>query len=262
MTPNTVAYWWDRLIRSFKLRGVWGTAERMCSYAQMFLTPAGRRERRFDYIHGVQTSGRLALYELGIETPNLVYSAEYRPTPVRAFLRIVAGLGIDYRRWIFVDLGAGKGRALLLACQFPFKAVIGVEFSPELAEVAQTNLARSRDMARSCDKTTVICGDASTYALPLEPAVIYLNNPFHGPVMERVVENLRISLDEHPRDLRVIYWNPACARMFDQVPFLINTHRNTQYCVYQSRLKKAAFASETRLRRTGQSRNGKAGHSR
>ena len=42
-----------------------GTVERLCSYGRMFLTPDGRRERRFDSIHGVRTSGRLALYELG-----------------------------------------------------------------------------------------------------------------------------------------------------------------------------------------------------
>jgi tRNA A58 N-methylase Trm61 len=156
----------------------------------MFLTPAGWREWRFDSIHGVHTSGRLALSQLGIDTPNAVYSAEYRPIPVREFLRIMAELDIDYSQRVFIDLGAGKGRALLLARRFPFKQVIGVEFSPELARVAQTNLSTNEDPARRCHDVNVFCGDASEYAIPLEPAVIFLNNPFDGPVMARVVENL------------------------------------------------------------------------
>jgi len=229
-----IAYWWDRLIRSVKIRGVWGTLERLCSYARMFVTPAGWRERRFDTLHGVQTSGRLALYELGIESPNLVYSVEYRPTPVREFLRIIAELGIDYRKWFFIDLGSGKGRALLLACRFPFKQVIGVEFSPDLARVAQENLHATDDSARRCYQAIVICGDASAYVMPREPVVIYLNNPFHGLVMEQIVENLRVSLQERARDLYIVYWNPLCAEMFDRASFLTKTHQNKQYCVYRS----------------------------
>jgi len=201
----------------------------------MFLTPAGRRERRFDSIHGVQTSGRLALYELGIESPNLIYSVEYRPTPVREFLGILAELRIDYPKWTFIDLGAGKGRALLLACRFPFKQAVGVEFSPELAALAEANLGAAHDPDRRCINATVVCADASTYVMPLEPAVIYLNNPFQGPVMERVVENVGLSLQARARDLCLVYWNPSCAGMLDQAPFLKKTHHTKQYCVYRSR---------------------------
>jgi hypothetical protein len=35
----------------------------------------------------------------------------------------------------FVDIGAGKGRALLLASQIPFRTVIGVELSADLARI-------------------------------------------------------------------------------------------------------------------------------
>ena len=207
--------------------------ERLCSYTRMFVTPAGWRERRFDHLHGVQTSGRLALYELGTKSPNLVYSVEYRPTPVREFVRIIAKLGIDYSKWVFIDLGAGKGRALLLACTFPFKQVIGVEFSRELANVAANNIT-SHDPARECHDVSVICADASTYVIPRGLTLIYLNNPFNGPVMERVVENLRISLQEQAKDLYIVYWNPLCSEMFDRASFLTKTHQNKQYCVYRS----------------------------
>jgi SAM-dependent methyltransferase len=42
----------------------------------------------------------------------------------------------------FVDVGAGKGRALLLASELPFRKIIGVELSAELSSMAQNNVSR------------------------------------------------------------------------------------------------------------------------
>ena len=49
--------------------------------------------------------------------------------PAAELVEILADLGIYYPDCVFLDLGAGKGRALLLASQFPFKRIVGVEFS-------------------------------------------------------------------------------------------------------------------------------------
>jgi len=40
----------------------------------------------------------------------------------------------------FVDVGAGMGRAMLLAARMPFRAVVGAELNPALAKIAQRNL--------------------------------------------------------------------------------------------------------------------------
>jgi len=39
---------------------------------------------------------------------------------------------IDLSKFTFIDLGAGKGRALLMASDYLFQKIIGVEFMPEL----------------------------------------------------------------------------------------------------------------------------------
>jgi len=46
------------------------------------------------------------------------------------------------RDFTFVDLGSGKGRVLLMASHYPFKRIIGVEFIPELHQVAQENIRK------------------------------------------------------------------------------------------------------------------------
>jgi hypothetical protein len=43
----------------------------------------------------------------------------------------LAALPIAYDKFAFVDCGSGKGRTLLIASEFPFKFIIGVEFAAE-----------------------------------------------------------------------------------------------------------------------------------
>lgn len=231
-----LSYWRERLGISLERRGVGGTLKRGLYYVKLYLTQEGRQERKFDSLFGVRTSGRIGQYDLGVTSPNVVYAGEYRATPVRDFLRILGQLGVDYRDWVFLDLGAGKGRALLLASQVAFKHIIGVEFSAELARAAEENVAAYRGPAQQCRSITVLCQDAAEYSIPSENVVIYLNNPFHGAVMERVLCNIGISLREKPRDLYVVYWNPYCMCLLDQAPFLVKTRQEEQYCIYRSRV--------------------------
>ena len=229
------SFWWERLGISLRRRGIPGTAARIFHYCTVYLSRGGWRERRFDALFGVDTSGRLGRYELGVKTLNLLHAVEYRPTPVREFVRIINDLRIDYKEWTFIDLGAGKGRAILLASHFPFRQVIGVEFAPELVRIAQCNIAAYKNPSRECQDLNVLLQDATEYCLPCEKCVIYLNNPFDGPVMARVIENIGASVEKFPRDLYVVYWNPFCSEFLDSAPFLAKIRRTTQYCIYGTR---------------------------
>src|SRR5262249_19084439 len=76
---------------------------------------------------------------------------DYSPTSVAAFrltMREVAvRVGVD----VFIDLGAGKGRVVALAAQYPFRRVQGVEISPQLVAAARVNLERCRPFLRCPD---------------------------------------------------------------------------------------------------------------
>lgn len=226
---------WQRMKVSLKERGMRGTTERALYYAWLYLTPGGFEERQFDRRFGVQTSGIISRRKLGVTTPNVAYAGEYGTTPVRAFMRIVAGLSIDCGQWVFVDIGAGKGKVLLLASLFSFKQVIGVEFAPDLARIAEENIHAYNNPRQQCSNIAVLCQDATEYLFPIDQSIIFLNNPFSGPVLKRVIENLELSLEAHPRDLYIVYWNPFCAELFDQSRFLVKTRHAGLYRLYRSR---------------------------
>jgi SAM-dependent methyltransferase len=103
-----------------------------------------RRDRIFDETQGVDTAGYIELTALRtIDVAAKPFGAHYLPSPVAFVRKLLRGLNIRYESYVFVDLGSGKGRVLLLAAELPFKEIIGVEFSPELHAIARSNIARS-----------------------------------------------------------------------------------------------------------------------
>jgi SAM-dependent methyltransferase len=72
----------------------------------------------------------------------------------------------------FVDVGAGTGRALLLAGELPFRKVIGVELSEELSRIAQRNVARWSRVARPKSKIRVVHEDAAKFHWPRTPLLV------------------------------------------------------------------------------------------
>ena len=84
------------------------------------------------------------------------------------------------------------GRVVMLAARRPFRAVVGVEISPALVEIARENLATARDRRRVARDVRIVRADAAAYAFPRGDLVVYLYNPFAAPVLERVLARLRI----------------------------------------------------------------------
>lgn len=178
------------------------------------------REAEFDRTHNVDTRGMVMLDTLD----EVVGSHRYAGSPYEGadfdLLREwIASLKIDFSQYTFVDLGSGKGRALLIAAQFPFRKVCGVEFAPALHAVAQKNLASYRG-PRQCKDVHADLGDAAEYSFPAGPLVVFIYNPFNGAVMERVLANLTRSHRAQPRDIWVAYWNPMEEALFDRYGFV------------------------------------------
>ena len=160
-----------------------------------------------------------------------------RPTspPSRALFReIIDGLGIDYFRFTFIDLGSGKGRTLLMASEYPFRRVAGVELLPELNRVAEENLRKFSSDRRQCKDVETICADARDYVFPAEPLVLYLFHPLPEAGLGQVMQNLASSLRESPRRVIVIYHNPLLEQVLARCAALRKTDGTTQYSVYAS----------------------------
>jgi SAM-dependent methyltransferase len=133
-------------------------------------------------------------------------------------------LQLDFERFTFVDAGSGKGRALLLASDYPFREIIGVELSPELDRIARANIARYT-ARRPHPPVVSVLGDAAEFEWPSGPLIVYMWNAFTRPVMEQVFENLQAWFARDPQELYLIYMHPELESTVSEHPWLTRLWR-------------------------------------
>jgi D-alanine-D-alanine ligase len=107
----------------------------------------------------------------------------------------------------FIDLGAGMGRGLLLAAEMPFREVIGVELNPELARIAEKNVAAWQALGRARSPMRILTGDATEFQFPGNPCVLFLFNPFGGTVMQRLIKKIESAFHGRPGEIDLLYVN-------------------------------------------------------
>jgi SAM-dependent methyltransferase len=106
---------------------------------------------------------------------------------------------------VFVDVGSGMGRVVLMAARRRFKRVIGIERSSQLNQVAEGIIDRHRHRL-ACQDIELLSVDALEWSVPDDLTVVYLFCPFPESVFEQLVERLLASLDRAPRPMRLIYY--------------------------------------------------------
>ena len=168
-----------------------------------------------------ETAGKVAVEDLGATTDNARHAVEYAPTAGRLFQAIMTALPIDPAEFTFVDYGSGKGRVLCLAARYPFRAVIGVEFSEALRQQSLANLAAAANWPdRRCGELSAVAADAQAWPVPGGPCVFYLYNPFGPPVLAGVLARMRESWLGDRRKMYVVYYNPEQRHLTDAADFL------------------------------------------
>jgi hypothetical protein len=191
-------------------------------------------DRVYDCIHRVDTAGRIGLKDLKIAGPSVALGSRYQSSSTAELRRLLAGISVRHEDFVFIDFGSGKGKCLLLAADYPFQKIIGVEFSPELAGVAQRNIERYRPRRRRCRNLESVLADATEYPLPPDPGIYYFYNPFQSPVMELVLRNIGRSLEEHPRPVYILYSNPVHASLLDACSWLRRIRQTPASLVYRN----------------------------
>lgn len=163
----------------------------------------------FDARFGTDTARSFHFADLEASGPDIPSLWRYAPVLRINFDKVMRALGLRYQDFAFVDLGSGKGRAVLLASDWPFRRVIGVELAPTLHAVAENNLRVYRSPTQRCAKVELVCSDAAEWAPPDDNLLVYLFQPFPEDVFARVMANLEASLERKPRPLVVTYLNPV-----------------------------------------------------
>jgi len=176
------------------------------------------QEHPFDLVHGTDTGGTISGAYYSAISLSSIYTTGYVPTMPSALTQALSALPLRHQDFTFIDIGSGKGRALLIAAQFPFLRLLGVEISTELCEIARSNIARNPDLV---PRVTIVNEDATRLVYPEGPLLLYLNNPFLAPILRRTLQNLERQLNLSPRPTYLLYeMNPRYARVFNAFPFL------------------------------------------
>lgn len=172
------------------------------------------RDLAFDFKYKTDTMGWRELSTLNVVGVNRDHGVQYQPTQARALSKVLEGIDLP-REGMFLDLGCGKGRTMILMAEFGYRRIVGVEFAELLCEVARRNLAGYKRRFSSSAEFEVVHADAAEYPIPDDVRAIYLCNPFDHVVMAKVVQNIEASLRRRPRQLHIIYGHPLQRQLIE-----------------------------------------------
>jgi SAM-dependent methyltransferase len=218
----------NKIRRSLAMRGVMGTAA-MCAVnlvntfdgqARRIETERQESDAAFDNHWNVDTGGLYRPKEDEVCGENWAQGVRYQAVNAQALRETLGGLEISHREFTFLDFGSGKGRALLVASEFGFRRIVGIEYCGDLNRIAAENVKRHAKATPGCGEIELIACDAAAVALPGGPLVIYLFNPFSRAVMSKVVNNVTDSFREKPRRMIVVYFTPYDADLWAATGFL------------------------------------------
>lgn len=180
----------------------------------------GYTQHPFDVENGVRTSGIIPGRFLKTGHRHDRHSTAYfgvAPSVFRGLLRKweKSRPCAPVEEFVFVDVGAGMGRAMLLASKYPFKRIEGIELNPVLAGIARRNVAKWKMTGRTRSRIRVTCGDAVEFRFSKGPCVVFLFNPFGASVMRRLLAGLAEAFRERPGQLYLLYVNHEQEHVFE-----------------------------------------------
>ena len=163
------------------------------------------QDKDFDLRFGIDTAEGVPRWKLNdVISANKRFASSYVPSQEKDVLMLLSLLPVCPQEYLFVDIGSGKGKVLLLAAEYGFKRIVGVEFSPHLHAIAEANVSHylgnsSRDCQIECR-----CLDAADYPIPSDKLVMFLYNPFEAVVIQSILRRLQESLRVCDRQVFVI----------------------------------------------------------
>jgi hypothetical protein len=230
-------------------RGISGLAEFATAKASR-VAPDREVRHPFDTKYGVDTSGFIDAGYLDDGQPSAAHITSYVGIPPQRFehamKRWSETAAHPVEEYTFLDLGCGKGRAVLMATRMPFKEAIGVELNAELARVADGNLEIWRRGGHGAAPARIVCGDAVEYTLPPGPCLVYLVNPFRAPLVRRMLESLDRQANTSGQTIDVIYQNTEYEAIYAEFPAFRLLWSDTMPLSYEDAVASVVYTIEDR----------------
>jgi hypothetical protein len=140
----------------------------------------------FDWLHGTNTRRPLDVEQFAVGTVGIDGAHGYRsvhPWRIKWTLVEFARREVDWRSFHFVDYGAGRGKALVMAARFGFRELTGVEIEPGLVASAIWNMRR----VPNCN---IQQSDVRAFVPPSAPIFAFFADPFDNEVTAVVERTL------------------------------------------------------------------------
>ncbi|WP_309607191.1 class I SAM-dependent methyltransferase [Phenylobacterium sp.] len=174
-----------------------------------------------DRLYRIETSARVIHRSLrvgnrALDEANVGYGCS-QPSVLRSAFGALPGGGADAHLF---DLGCGKGRALALATEFPFRSITGIELAPGLCRIARRNAATIARRHPDRVPLKIVEGDATKPDLPSSgDQILFLYNSFRRPLVNALLTHVEAHGAAHP-DARIflVYYNPTQAAALDGSP--------------------------------------------
>ena len=204
----------------------------------------------FDLMHGVDTGGLILGDALANGHEHDIHNSGYYATSPSLFCGAVeqwtatlAAVGLGIEDYTFIDIGCGKGRVVMLAAEYAFREVIGVELNPALAQVARQNLrrrlrkprpswvsqvrgprekvlvpgvevARFWRPGRPTSRVRILEADALSVSIPDGPVVLFFFNSFEREMVRMWLDRLVAAAATRTQPIDVVYIHPEHADLF------------------------------------------------
>ncbi|HXN17199.1 MAG TPA: class I SAM-dependent methyltransferase [Candidatus Binatus sp.] len=161
-----------------------------------------RGRDQFDASLGVDTSGIIRVVDT--KSPNRVHGARYQPCNPENLRWAIESAHADLANFDFADIGCGKGRALVVASKYPFRRLIGVDYSLPFVETARENLKH----IGASERSELHCQDAVSFRFKSQATFLFLYNPFSSSLLDAVLLHLRQDVLDRGFPVIIIYQGP------------------------------------------------------
>lgn len=164
----------------------------------------------FDRKYGSRTGQIIEQIELPeqVSEDRIKYAARFHPSPVKTVKQALEGLvnyQVHYPECAFIDIGSGLGRNLLLASQYGFKRIIGVEISSYLCEQALENIEKYNAVEKIKCAAEILNLDVLDFEFPPGNTVMYFWEPFTVAIQDKFIPRLEKHVAESPYQVTLIF---------------------------------------------------------
>jgi SAM-dependent methyltransferase len=184
----------------------------------------------FVIYHEIKGERKYKVQTVGIDTlkksvhaNDLVHANVYQPVNFHIAEKLFSTLTDADKQTAFVDVGCGKGRVLAMAAYHGFAQVYGFDIAAPMCTASQLLATQLETKFPDCF-IQIDCKNADDYVIPTDAGVLFLFNPFDHIIMETFAKNVMKSLQEKPRQIKVLYANPVCKNIWLQHGFVETFH--------------------------------------